>query len=109
MMIKILPPIPDASIFRKQNKDGAKNEDIKLPKPESNSVTKYPENLVRLFPELRKYFNTNEPTYPNFERLLVELSSIYKDKKIHSAATAFIKLEMYKLKRETYSPHLRLM
>ena len=91
-------PFPDIPKFGKPKKAVTKNEDIIFHKQESNLLAKAPENLVRSFPELRKFFKYNEPTHKNLERLLLDLSSIYKDKEIHSAATAFIKLEMLKMK-----------
>ena len=96
------PSIPDASFIGTPKLGGSKNDDIKPPKPKSSSMANSSE-LVRSFPELREFFKHNQPTPGNLERLLVDLSSIYKDKKIHSSATAFIKLEIFKLKLEEES------
>lgn len=92
--------IPDASFFGPPKKGGSKSDDIKPPKPKSSFIANSCENLVRSFPELREFFKHNQPTLGNLERLLVDLSSIYKDKKIHSSAKAFINIQIFKLKLE---------
>ncbi len=92
--------IPDASIFEKPKRTEVKNKDGELSKPKDNYLGKSPGDLVRSFPELQEFFKCNELNHANLERLLVDLSSIYKDKETHSAATTFIKFEMMKLKLE---------
>jgi len=90
----------DASIFEKPKKTEVKNKVGKISKTKDSSPGKIPGNLVRSFPELKEFFKCNELNYANLEKLLSDLSTIYKDKDIYSAAVAFIKLEMLKLKLE---------
>ena len=90
----------DASIFEKPKKTEVKNKVGKISKTKDSSPGKIPGNLVRSFPELKEFFKCNELNYANLEKLKSDLSTIYTDKDIYSAALAFIKLEMLKLKLE---------